>query len=434
MSLEIIHGDCLEVLPALAAGSVDCVVTDPPYGINFMGKAWDKALPDPAAWRECLRVLKPGGFAAVMCAARSDCTWRLMRDLEEAGFDVGFSFVGWVYATGFPKGLDCGKAFDAEAGAEREVVGPGRYSSHGRSQGILRAGGENARPQLEGRLREAGLDRPETSVPATDLARQWDGWKGGRQALKPALEPIIICQKPGAKRIIDNLREHGVGAFNCRGAAVPFEEGGPTGKWGGEQIGQPGCDGHTMGIGWQQGFRTQQGNGRHPANLLVSDGALNGRSKFFSLDAWAEEHLPAVMDVAKPSRAEKEAGCEGSAERQGGVRNQSGRGLDIICTKCGKRQRGPCKCEEPALGYRDIPTTNPHPTCKPVALMGWLAKLLCPEGGTVLDPFLGSGTTLVAAAKLGLNGIGIEREAEYVEIARKRVARATEQLRLEVSA
>src|SRR3990167_3581813 len=110
MVLEVIHGDCLEVLPTLAAGSVDCVCTDPPYGIAFMGKHWDQALPDPTIWRELLRVVKPGGFAAVMSSARMDCLWRMARDLEEAGWDVGYSMIGWGYCSGFPEGLDVGKA------------------------------------------------------------------------------------------------------------------------------------------------------------------------------------------------------------------------------------------------------------------------------------------------------------------------------------
>jgi len=373
------------------------------------------------------------------------------------------------------------------------------------------------------------------TAPATDLARQWDGWKGGRQALKPALEPIIICQKPGAKRIIDNLRDHGVGAFNCRGAAVPFE--------GGDGYEYPrGPGGNTWSVGQPpDGTRTKpvcSAAGRHPANLLVSDGALNGRSKFFSLDAWADEHLPAVLDVPKPSRAEKEAGLDGiesivvewgfgedgaqwdSEDRQVrllvdteqsrprviaayGTKSASAiewnmflfgseptalfQKATAFTTRTGSHSTTDSKtlswlrtcttnvstvvvnCETasggnhvPSAGQCDtslsitlapmvsVPGVNHaaspmrlrisasdvpgHPTTKPVALMGWLAKLLCPPGGTVLDPFLGSGTTLVAAAKLGLNGIGIEREAEYVTIARARVAKATEQLRLEVSA
>jgi len=388
MTIDIINGDCLELLPTLAAGSIDCMVTDPPYGISFMAKTWDKALPNPAVWRECLRVLKPGAFAAVMCAARSDCTWRLMRDLEKAGFDVGYPFIGWVYASGFPKGLDCGKAFDAEAGAEREVVG---YTN----TRVPKRSTNTGRYNIAGHRHEQRTDatrRGLREAPATDLARQWDGWKGGRQALKPALEPIIICQKPGKKRIIDNLRECGVGAFNCHEAAIPFEAGGNSASNPSIRLAR-GCRMHTTvgnGNTWRIGDKEMTvGDGRHPANLIVSDCALNDRSKFFDLDSWAERHLPAVMDVAKPSKAEKEAGCENK---------------------------------------------NHHPTCKPVALMSWLAKLLCPPGGTVLDPFLGSGTTLVAAAKLGLKGIGIEQDAGYCDIARARVRAAAEQLNLEVSA
>ncbi len=102
---EIRQGDCLEVLPGLQSESVSLVLTDPPYGWSFMGRSWDKALPNPAVWRECLRLLKPGGFALVMAGARSDCLWRLCRDLEEAGFDLALSQIHWVYRSGFPKPL-----------------------------------------------------------------------------------------------------------------------------------------------------------------------------------------------------------------------------------------------------------------------------------------------------------------------------------------
>lgn len=115
---EIRQGDSREELKAVAAASVDLVCTDPPYGIFFMGRSWDKALPDPAIWRECLRVLKPGGFALVMSGARSDCLWRLCRDLEEAGFDIALSPIYWVYRSGFPKALDLGKDFDKAAFVE----------------------------------------------------------------------------------------------------------------------------------------------------------------------------------------------------------------------------------------------------------------------------------------------------------------------------
>lgn len=259
----------------------------------------------------------------------------------------------------------------------------------------------------------------EVSAPATPLAQQWDGWKGGRQALKPALEAIIVCQKPGEKRIIDNLREHGVGAFNCRKAAVPFGEDGPG--WDGRGPYAPQENPRCSGRYQTNALTPPRAEGRHPANLVVSDEAMGDRSRFFSLDAWAAEHLPAVMDVAKPSQTEKETGLgkESSGLSGGGLAHANGKRMG--------------RSAEEGHGVRERqPTANPHPTVKPVALMAWLASLLCPPGGTVLDPFLGSGTTLVACAQLGLNGIGIEREPEYCDIARARIAVATQQGRLEL--
>ena len=156
---RLICGDNLQAMPALAAASVDLVATDPPYGISFMGKAWDKALPDPQTWAECYRVLKPGGSAVVMSGARLDCLWRMCRDLEAAGFELEQTALFWCYRSGFPKGGDLSKMADARAGAEREVTGV--CHRQGRRSGIL------------GEVVDIAH---ETSLPATPLAVALDGW------------------------------------------------------------------------------------------------------------------------------------------------------------------------------------------------------------------------------------------------------------------
>lgn len=110
------HGDCLEGMRGLPDASVDCVVTDPPYGLSFMGKDWDKAVPSVEVWKECLRLLKPGAFAFVMCIPRQDCLGRMIVNLQDAGFDTGFTSIYWAYASGFPKAQNIGKAMDKRGG------------------------------------------------------------------------------------------------------------------------------------------------------------------------------------------------------------------------------------------------------------------------------------------------------------------------------
>lgn len=353
---KIFHGDSLEVLKELENDSVDVLVTDPPYGYSFMGKAWDKALPDIGIFKECLRVLKPGAFAFVMSAPRSDVCSRMAILLEDAGFRIDFSPLAWCYASGFPKAYNVGK--------------------------------KTGNAELRGAY-------------------------GGFQP-KPAWENIIVAMKPlSEKTYVDQALKNGKGITWLDDCRVPFQGDYRTPyKADGTQGGS-----RTDGI-VGQGFRgasvtedtTREQQGRFPANLLVSDDVLNdgverksgkavvgsggkgasnfmpnskvyscfadsgSYSRYFDLDAWAKT-LPFLI-TPKASKSEKNAGVEGG---------------------------------------------NIHPTCKPLKLMSYLITLGSREGDVVLDPFTGSGTTCLAAKNLKRNYIGIEREAEYVEIAEARL-------------
>lgn len=410
------HGDCLGVLPSVDAESAHLVCTDPPYALSFMGKQWDRALPDPRVWSECLRILKPGGFAFVFMTPRGDSLWRTFRDLEEAGFDVGFSPIFWVYLSGFPKGLDVSAAIDRAAGAEREVVG--RYDRGEECFGYSTSRVETGyRPNI---TRSSG----DITAPSTPLAAEWDGWRAGRQTLKPATECVIVAQKPRSEKTwMANVVKHGTGALNVRGTAVPFPNGVPESDGGGWGWQQADCEKTAM-FGRQprkEDFRTQPGLGRYPANVACSDEALGARSKYFSVDAWMKQHFPAwwaqdpvtwTEDGAsvycpKAAKAEKEAGLDRSAmHHQNEVWNAGGRNK----------------------GAKSAATCNPHPTCKPLALVAWLLTLGCQVGGTVVDPFAGTGTSGIAAKMLGLPWVGIElmqtADEPYCEIAKRRVEAA----------
>jgi site-specific DNA-methyltransferase (adenine-specific) len=197
MEQHLLHGDSKDVLKTIKDGSIDLLATDPPYGIEFMGKSWDKVLPDKEIWSECYRVLKPGAFIAVMSSPRSDVLYRMIKDLEDAGFDMSFSPILWAYHTGFPKASDTSKMLDKRLGAERNVVGidEERY--------------KRLKNQTEKYISPNGLETTNRDFtitePSTDLAKKYEGSKLGFQP-KPVVEHIIIGMKPhGSKSYIDNV-------------------------------------------------------------------------------------------------------------------------------------------------------------------------------------------------------------------------------------
>lgn len=212
--VKLIHGDCLEVLKGMPDNSVDSIVTDPPYGLSFMGKKWDYDVPDQAIWEECLRVLKPGGHLLAFAGTRTQ--HRMAVRIEDAGFEVR-DMIAWVYGSGFPKSLDVSKAIDKAAGAVREVIGKAQWSNS--AAHFVPGEDHTARVTLD------------ITAPATAAARQWQGWG---TALKPALEPITVARKPLKGTVAANVLEWGTGAINIDGCRV---EGGESdgittsGRW-----------------------------------------------------------------------------------------------------------------------------------------------------------------------------------------------------------
>lgn len=423
----IIHGDSLEKLKDLPDESVDLLATDPPYGYSFMGKSWDKTLPDIGIFKECLRVLKPGAFAFVMSAPRSDVCARMMLMLEDAGFEIGFTPIYWTYASGFPKAMNIGKMVDKRAGAERPVVRTSRQLI------------KNSMREMEGRD-DRLPDTFDYTAPATSEAKALDGSYGGFQP-KPAVEVIIVAMKPcNRKTYVDQALFNGKGITWLDKCRVPTSEKLATGFYPGED-----AMGNAKGNA-TQGERQSVSNtsGRFPANLLVSDDVLNdghertsaggkniikgrevygeysreqGRahfgdtgsySRYFDLDAWAKT-LPFLI-VPKASKSEKNAGLEEHPDRKSEL-NSGGIGRKVSVEK---------RLE--ANGENAPTTKNHHPTVKPLKLMSYLITLGSRPGDLVLDPFLGSGTTALAAKQLGRECIGIEREEEYVHIAEARLA------------
>ena len=438
---QVLQGDSLEVLKTLEDNSVDTVITDPPYGYSFMGKDWDKAVPSVEIWQECLRVLKPGAFACVMSAPRSDVQNAMISRLMEAGFRLDFTPIYWTYASGFPKAGNVAKLVEKRLGNKHEST----YIP-------------NDLNQVYGNKLGGGVT--DTSFkPQSPQAKALDGSYAGFQP-KPAVEVVIIAMKPlSEKTYVDQALKNGKGITWLDDCRVPTGE--TTKSEGHFRKGNVVGDERTsvaagqFGDGaWVAGVDLSKG--RFPANLLVSDDVLNdgvtrtagknklekgtggiwkkgtnlpigpeygdsgSYSRYFDLDAWVRERLPAEQAMTFPfaifpkaSKSEKNKGLDGfelkqSAGGGGGIGDYK----DDVNSASGK------------YGSEKAPSKNFHPTVKPLKLMSYLITLFSREGDTVLDPFVGSGTTVVAAKQLGRNGIGIEREAEYAEIARARVEHA----------
>jgi site-specific DNA-methyltransferase (adenine-specific) len=214
MKFELHHGDCLDVLKTLADCSVDAIVTDPPYGLSFMGKRWDYDVPSVDIWTECLRVLKPGGHLLAFAGTRTQ--HRMAVRIEDAGFEIR-DMIAWVYGSGFTKSLDVSKAIDKAAGAEREVVGPKVYAGGH----IQNHSGGGRQPYSGGYSQCKTGGTTVDTAPATEAAKQWEGWG---TALKPALEPITLARRPLIGTVAANVLEHGTGGLNVDGCRVEHND------------------------------------------------------------------------------------------------------------------------------------------------------------------------------------------------------------------
>ena len=396
------NGDCIETMNAMPPESVDAIVTDPPYGLGFMGKKWD-GLPPSLEWAEaCYRVLKPGGHIAAFGGTR---TWhRLAVAIEDAGFEMRDS-LAWLYGSGFPKSHDVGKAIDKLAGAEREVIGskiglPG-YHLSGKGEAGPAYGSNLQQVTSEQRAAAAAL-----TAPATPEAEQWDGWG---TALKPAFEPIVLARKPLAeKTVARNVLAHGTGAINvdaCR-IGMTAEDRAVVDSRSGAGFGT----GHTVGenMGRAEGKFTSAPAGRWPANVLLDQHAA----------AWVDEQ--SGVTVATKTAVSDERGAEGShifASASLGRHDPSNSHSDS-----GGASRFFYTAKAPKSERPNVDGVQ-HPTVKPLAIMRWLLRLVTPPGGTVLDPFAGSGATIEAAIIEGFSPIGIELEAEYLPLIQHRIDR-----------
>lgn len=468
---RVLCGDALEVLATLPDCSIDAIVTDPPYGLEFMDKKWDSfggegrfaavgigarerpwpthgglatfgaanpsckqcggrlrgrkrcmcmepewyvngkrieagaaksgAMLSYTAWcaewgTQVLRVLKPGGHLVAFGGTRTH--HRLMCALEGAGFEIRDTLM-WLYASGFPKSLNVGKALDKMAGAEREVLAPSPFASR------------RPHPRLPGSsiFNDDSHVEPAGgipfSTPATDAAQQWNGWG---TALKPAWEIIVLARKPlSESTVAANVLKWGTGALNIDACRIEGE------SWGSRPAirltsrGKPGGGfGQTSWETIPGQTNNDSGKGRWPANVVHD----------------ASEEVVGLFPESATEYIEKPSDCnnEGITSFQSMRGNRPARGYDGVgsaarffyAAKVSPSERG---------------ENNTHPTVKPLALMRWLVRLVTHPGGLVLDPFLGSGTTALACRNEGMRCIGIEREPEYYAMACRRIEEAYRQ-------
>ena len=411
----------------LPTRSVDAIITDPPAGISFMGKNWDNphkngkqgpsigqeakdadydkygkgAMPYGysgssakrdligrdkfIAWMtcvaaECLRVLKPGGHALVWSLPRTS-HWTATA-WEDAGFEVR-DRIAYAFGSGFPKSLDVSKAIDKAVGAERKVVGVQKITGQalGIDKGLGKSSGETE-----------FKSQWNITAPATDAAKQWNGFG---TALKPAIEDWWLLRKPLSEpTVAANVLRWGTGALNIDGCRVGTEQVAS----GGGMLGKNGIYGKMK----RDRATTGTSIGRWPAHLIH-----DGSDEVSAMLSQGKSSAARFFYCAKPSRAERDAGCEElEAVQQGTYAQDKWLRENMGSTPDALRQ----------------PIKNHHPTVKAQALMRYLCRLITPPGGIVLDPFMGSGSTGCAARIERFRFIGIEKEKDYFEIARRRIS------------
>jgi DNA modification methylase len=425
---QIHQGDCRDILKTLPDNSIDSVVTDPPYELGFMGKKWDNTgiAYDTSMWAEVLRVLKPGGHLLAFGGTRT--YHRMVVAIEDAGFEIRDS-IHWIYGSGFPKSLDVSKAIDKAAGAEREVIGtwkptgtarPSKNGSHNAAKTTADGGYE---PDTEAQV--------SITAPATAAAKQWEGWG---TALKPAHEPIVVARKPVIGTVAANVLQHGTGALNIDGCRVPTDGARPL------VTSNRRLEHNTYGPGL--GGSKNEGttdSGRWPANV-IHDGSDEVVRLFPETAANKANTQSDNRSVSFYQAGDSKSGGVSGRRDPANTHNDNGGSAArfFYAAKASRAERNAgleaLPADKPVFGddggtYQGLsnskrPQSNFHPTVKPLALMRYLLKLVTPPGGTTLDPFAGSGTTLAAAIHENLNAIGIELTPEYHPIIQARIKHA----------
>jgi DNA modification methylase len=462
MPIRVIQGDCIGVLGGFDDNTFDSVVTDPPYNLSFMGKGWDTFGGDYQTWceqwaRECLRVLKPGGYLLAFGGTRT--YHRLACAIEDAGFEIRDS-LHWIYGSGFPKSHDVSKAIDREAGAERQVIGHSPIHSRGANTAFPKRVGESSVEESGGTTPQ---DKPVITAPATAAAETWAGWG---TALKPAHEPIVMARKPLTKghTVAANVLDYGTGGINIDGCRIPTTDSWKaSGNKSATGVSYQGSVDGSLNISVSSTHEA----GRWPPNVLLTHSpdcepigmctvrtedrsrpprtpnAIYGGGNGTNLTASGTSPVSDAETVEAWDCAE---GCPvQEMDRQSGKVGNSSGGIVTSGTRALRetpiyKSRGATRyapaggssrffpvfryCAKAGKKERPVVDGMPgHPTVKPVALMQWLVRLVTPPGGYVVDPFAGSGTTAEACLLEGFDCLLIERDTDSIQRIKKRMSK-----------
>jgi len=423
--IRLHNHDCLEVIKTMIEDEVfvDSIVTDPPYELGFMGRSWDSTgiAFQKETWELCFKILKPGGHLLAFSGSRT--YHRMAVAIEDAGFEIRDQ-VMWLYGSGFPKSMNVGKALDKKLGNERIKTGEKKTHSN---KGIKQSEQRTAIG--------AGAFGQEVEEDVTVGTTEWEGWG---TALKPAHEPLVLARKPlSEKSVVDNVLKHRTGGINideCRveGNDAKYPDTNPDfrdqGRQSKENMGidklsfgqtenvkrkkvvRKSRDENSVWTDDNSGMKAEGSEyadadprGRFPSNIM-HDGSDSIKELF--------EDKSRYFYCAKTSKAERNQGLDNFP-----IKNKKGGGgtsnnvwyEDDVNSASGK------------FGSEKAPSKNVHPTVKPIKLMKYLCRLITPKGGTVLDPFMGSGSTGMAAKEENFEFVGIEKEEEYFNIASARI-------------
>lgn len=368
----LINNDCLLALDELEENSVDAIVTDPPYELNFMGKGWDNAgiSFSKDTWAKCLRVLKPGGYMLAFGGSRT--YHRIACAIEDAGFEIR-DCIMWLYGSGFPKSMNIGLAIDKKNGVESKIVGEGKSGGTSRAYQSL-----ETTTAGEYQVKEA--------------QNEWAGWG---TALKPSYEPVIVARKPLDGSCVANVMKWGVGGLNIDECRIETSDKVMNHSETSAAAKSKGVYGDYGAVTTHQ--TESQKLGRFPANTIFDNQDGEEWRRYFY--------------CAKASKNDRDEGLEEFNTKTSGQMTERKEGSAGITAFTGSRS----------------PKKNNHPTVKPTELMRYLVRLVTPKGGTVLDPFMGSGSTGKAVAcennerNAEYKFIGIEKETEYCKIAEARI-------------